>query len=62
MKAQLATDGGFQNVVRQRVLQASGANDFTVQTTFGGLNPNTTAYHYRFCFRTGARAAPWASS
>jgi phosphodiesterase/alkaline phosphatase D-like protein len=52
VRAQLATDGGFQNVVRQRTLQASGANDFTVQTIFGGLNPNTT-YHYQFCFPGG---------
>ena len=61
VKAQLATDAGFHNVVRQRVLQASGANDNTVQTTFGGLNPNTTV-SLPFCFLGGARAARSASS
>ena len=52
VRARLATDVGFQNVVRQRILQASGANDFTVQTSFGALSPNTT-YHYQFCFLSG---------
>ncbi len=52
VKVVLATDPGFSNVVRQRVLPATGANDNTAQTTFDGLNPNTT-YHYQFCFVGG---------
>src|SRR4051812_31549759 len=52
VKVSLATDAGFSNVVRQRILQASDANDDTVQTTFDQLNPNTT-YHYQFCFVGG---------
>ncbi|OLE36930.1 MAG: hypothetical protein AUG48_05870 [Actinobacteria bacterium 13_1_20CM_3_68_9] len=53
VRAQVATDGAFQHVVRSRVLQASDSNDDTVQTIFGQLNPNTT-YHYRFCFLSGS--------
>jgi phosphodiesterase/alkaline phosphatase D-like protein len=52
VRANVATDGAFQNVVRNRIVQASDANDDTVQTMFDGLNPNTT-YHYRFCFLGG---------
>jgi phosphodiesterase/alkaline phosphatase D-like protein len=46
--AQVATDLAFQNVVKQRTLQASDGNNDTVQTTFSRLNRNRT-YHYRFC-------------
>ena len=42
-------------------VQATDANDDTVQTTFGQLRTNT-AYHYRFCFLDGARAARSAGS
>ena len=53
IRAQLATDAAFTNVVRSRVLQASDANNDTVQTTFGQLRQNT-AYRYRFCFLDGS--------
>jgi alkaline phosphatase D len=53
IRAQLATDAAFTNVVRSRVLQASDANNDTVQTTFGQLRPDTT-YRYRFCFLDGS--------
>jgi alkaline phosphatase D len=48
VKAQVATDGAFQNIVKQRTLQASDANNDTVQTKFTGFNPDRT-FHYRFC-------------
>ncbi len=48
VRAQVATNASFQNVVRERVLQADDSNDNTVQTKFAGLNPNAI-YHYRFC-------------
>jgi phosphodiesterase/alkaline phosphatase D-like protein len=53
VRAQLATDSAFTNVVRSRVLQASDANNDTVQTTFGQLR-HDTVYHYRFCFLDGS--------
>jgi phosphodiesterase/alkaline phosphatase D-like protein len=53
VKAQVATDPAFQNVVRERFLQASDDNNDTVQTKFDGLNPNAT-YHYRFCLPNGS--------
>jgi alkaline phosphatase D len=53
VKAQVATDGSFQHVVRQRTLQAVAGNNFTFQTRITGLNPNVT-YHYRFCLLTGS--------
>jgi alkaline phosphatase D len=52
IRAQLATDANFTNVVRSRVLQASAANNDTVQTTYGQLR-NNAVYHYRFCFLDG---------
>jgi phosphodiesterase/alkaline phosphatase D-like protein len=53
VRAQVATDPGFQNVVRERFLQAIDNNNDTVQTKFDGLNPNAT-YHYRFCLPDGS--------
>ena len=52
VKAQVATDSVFQNVVAERTLLASDDNDDTVQTTFAGLSPNTR-YYYRYCFSGG---------
>jgi phosphodiesterase/alkaline phosphatase D-like protein len=52
IRAQLATDAAFTNVIRSRVLQASDANNDTVQTTFGQLR-HDTVYRYRFCFLDG---------
>jgi phosphodiesterase/alkaline phosphatase D-like protein len=53
VKAQVAKDAAFQNVVRDRIVQASDGNNDTVQTTFDGFAPNTP-YHYRFCFLGGS--------
>jgi phosphodiesterase/alkaline phosphatase D-like protein len=53
VKAQVATDNLFQNVVAERTLLASDDNDHTVQTKFGGLSADTR-YHYRFCFSDGS--------
>jgi alkaline phosphatase D len=53
VRAQVATDTLFHNVVRNRIVQASDTNDDTVQTKFGGFSPNH-AYHYRFCFLDGS--------
>ena len=47
--AQVAKDKAFHNLVRQRSLQATKANNNTVQTLFDGFAPNTT-YRYRFCY------------
>jgi alkaline phosphatase D len=52
IRGQLATDSAFRNVVRSRVLQATAANNNTVQTTYGQLR-NDTVYYYRFCFLDG---------
>ena len=67
MKAQVAADASFQNLVRERTLRADPGNDNTVQTRFGGFAFNTT-YHYRFCLPGGPcssagrfRTAPPAS-
>jgi phosphodiesterase/alkaline phosphatase D-like protein len=53
VKAQVATDNLFQNVVAQRTLLASDDNDHTAQTKFSGLSANTR-YFYRFCFSDGS--------
>jgi alkaline phosphatase D len=52
VRAQVATDGSFQNVVKQRTVRASSINNNTIQTTIDGLKPNNT-YHYRFCLQGG---------
>jgi alkaline phosphatase D len=52
VNAQVATDGSFQNVVKQRTVEASDNNDNTVQTTINGLKSNSTHY-YRFCLQGG---------
>jgi alkaline phosphatase D len=67
--AKVATDAAFQNVVRQRTLQALADNNNTFQTRFGNLIPDRI-YHYRFCppagspcSRAGAfRTAPAAAA
>jgi phosphodiesterase/alkaline phosphatase D-like protein len=53
VKAQVAKDNLFQNVVRERILTASDTNDDTIQFKFGGFSPDTT-YHYRFCYLDGS--------
>jgi phosphodiesterase/alkaline phosphatase D-like protein len=52
VNAQVAKDGAFHNIVRQRLVNASDTNNDTVQTKFGGFAPNTP-YHYRFCYPSG---------
>jgi alkaline phosphatase D len=52
VKAQVATDGSFQNVVIQRILRADDSNNNTFQTRVTGLQPDLT-YHYRFCIQGG---------
>jgi alkaline phosphatase D len=56
VKAQVATDSLFHNVVRERLLPAQDGNDDTVQTKFRGLTPFRT-YHYRFCYPSGPCSA-----
>jgi phosphodiesterase/alkaline phosphatase D-like protein len=51
--AQVATDPRFRNLVRQRSLRSTRADNNTVQTQFDGFAPNTR-YNYRFCY-PGAR-------
>jgi phosphodiesterase/alkaline phosphatase D-like protein len=50
--AEVAKDQAFTNIVRQRTVLASAANNNTVQTKFGGFAPNTP-YRYRFCYPNG---------
>jgi len=50
--AQVARDPAFHTIVRLRTVQASAANNNTVQTKFGGFAPNTP-YRYRFCYPNG---------
>jgi len=50
--AQVAKDPAFHTIVRLRTVQASAANNNTVQTKFGGFAPNTP-YRYRFCYPNG---------
>ena len=52
VRAQVAADNSFQNVVAQRILQAVPGNNNTIQARIGGLNPNRTHY-YRFCIQGG---------
>jgi alkaline phosphatase D len=47
-KAQVATDSGFNHIVRHRRLDAQGSNDLTIQAEIARLDPGKT-YHYRFC-------------
>jgi alkaline phosphatase D len=56
VKAQVATDSLFHNVVRERLVPAQDGNDDTVQTKFRGLTPFRT-YHYRFCYPSGPCSA-----
>ncbi|UCE87345.1 MAG: alkaline phosphatase D family protein [Deltaproteobacteria bacterium] len=44
---QVATDPDFSNVVREQVVTAKAASDFTVRALVPGLKP-ATRYHYRF--------------
>ncbi|MEK6273118.1 MAG: alkaline phosphatase D family protein [Actinomycetota bacterium] len=53
VKAQVALDSSFTNVVKQRILRAVVGNNNTVQTRFTGLQPNRT-YRYRFCIQGGS--------
>jgi phosphodiesterase/alkaline phosphatase D-like protein len=50
VRAQVARDAAFQDVVVQRPLQADASNDNTFQTRIGGLQAGR-AYHYRFCIQ-----------
>jgi alkaline phosphatase D len=52
VRAQVATDTGFHNIVKQRTIQATIENNNTFQTRFDGLDPNRI-YHYRFCVLAG---------
>ncbi len=54
--AQVATDARFRNLVRQRSLRSSSADNNTVQTQFDGFAPNTR-YHYRFCYPGGRKCS-----
>ncbi len=54
--AQVAKDGKFSNLVRQRSLHATRATNNTIQTVFDGFAPNTT-YHYRFCYPGGKKCS-----
>jgi phosphodiesterase/alkaline phosphatase D-like protein len=54
--AQVAKDPAFHNIVRRRTVTASGSNNNTVQTKFGGFAPNTP-YHYRFCLPRDGRCS-----
>ena len=53
VRAQVATDDAFQNVVAQRSLQAVVGNNNTIQVRIGRLKPNRTHY-YRFCIQGGS--------
>ncbi len=44
---EVATDAGFQHVVRRHDVHAEANRDFTVHTHVGDLKPSTQ-YHYRF--------------
>ncbi len=50
--AQVAKDSRFRNLVRQRSLRSTRADNNTIQTQFDGFAPNTR-YHYRFCYPGG---------
>jgi phosphodiesterase/alkaline phosphatase D-like protein len=54
--AQVSKDNRFRTLVRQRSLQATRANNNTVQTQFDGFAPNTR-YHYRFCYPGGQKCS-----
>ncbi len=54
--AQVAKDPAFQNLVRQRSLRSTRADNNTVQTQFDGFAPNTR-YHYRFCYPGGRKCS-----
>jgi alkaline phosphatase D len=56
VRAQVATDASFQNVIKARIVQALGVNDNAVRTRFDGLKPNRT-FHYRFCLLHGNRCS-----
>jgi alkaline phosphatase D len=47
-RAQVATDQGFNHIVKHRRLHAQNGNDLTMQADIAGLGPNKT-YYYRFC-------------
>jgi len=53
VKAQVARDASFQDVVVQRILQADTSRNNTFQTRITGLQANR-AYHYRFCIQGGS--------
>jgi alkaline phosphatase D len=48
VRAQVATDGVFQDLVAKRTLRAKAKDDHTFQTRVKGLDAGS-AYHYRFC-------------
>jgi alkaline phosphatase D len=48
VRAQVATDGGFQGLVAKRTLRAKPKADRTFQAEIKGLDADST-YHYRFC-------------
>jgi alkaline phosphatase D len=52
VKAQVARDASFQDLVVQRILQADASRNNTFQTRIAGLQANR-AYHYRFCIQGG---------
>ena len=52
VKAQVATDASFQNVIKQRTIGAPDSRNNTFQTRFGALDSNRV-FHYRFCFPGG---------
>lgn len=64
---QVATDGGFRNVVKRGMFATGPGRDHTVKVDVGGLRP-ATEYHYRFLYkgsasRTGRmKTAPAATS
>jgi len=50
LRAVVATDRRFRNVIAKKRLRSKGKNDNTVQTTVAGLKPNLKHF-YRFCAR-----------
>jgi phosphodiesterase/alkaline phosphatase D-like protein len=52
VRAQVATDASFQNVVVRRDLRSVVGNNNTIQTRVSGLKPNRVHF-YRFCLQGG---------
>jgi alkaline phosphatase D len=53
VRAQVATDLAFHNIVKQRTIPATIDNNNTFQTRFDGLDPDRV-YRYRFCVPDGS--------